>query len=41
MDAWLKRQQQYSDQDIREDLAYQEAYQTEWYNYHLNKMKGE
>lgn len=40
MTDWLERQDHYSDEDIREDLAFQEAYQDEWYAYHINKMKG-
>ena len=38
---WLKRQKRYKKADVKQDLAYQEAYQDDWYGYHINKMKGE
>lgn len=41
MADWLKRQQSYSTEDVKEDLAFQEANQDAWYNWHLDKMKGE
>jgi hypothetical protein len=41
MADWLKRQQSYSTEDVKEDLAFQEANQDAWYNWHLNKMKGD
>lgn len=40
MADWLKNQQSYSDEDVKEDLAYQEANQDAWYKYHMDKMKG-
>lgn len=41
MADWLKRQQSYSNEDVSEDLAFQEANQDEWYNWHTNRMKGD
>ena len=41
MADWLTRQQSYTDDDVKQDLAFQEANQDEWYAYHINKMKGE
>ncbi len=41
MSGWLKRQRKYPKKDVQQDLAYQEAHQDAWYNWHLDKMKGE
>lgn len=32
---WLIRQREYSDEDVAYDLAFQEANQEPWYDYHI------